>query len=271
VYGERVEPGEIPRSLQEDAIFREGIDALRRLTQKSVLFKIAFNYHRGEIDVSPLLKEAPWLKECKVAGMEWNSASDHAMPKTREEICFGIIPTDAQGLGQYISLVVADLKRRNVPTVPCDIDTPTTENPEDDVLRSRLRALLDQVKSVMDKENKGEKLSLEEYELSHLVWSAYQYVRQYLLLAHFGYMAARYEDQLQPGDTIGLAIGIGHVPGVPQKAEQLKIPLAEATIVKSFSNNAVKEFMFEGAVPNGRITRQDLRAIAEDRERGAEW
>jgi hypothetical protein len=270
VYGEKIEPGEIPRSLQEDEIFKKGTDALRRLIQDGVLVKLWVNGHRGVVDADRLKKEAPLLTDCKRVGLEWGSALGSTQPRHIDEIKFDAMTS--KGNGRYVQLVQEWVEGKGVPTVPSDINTHMTTSddtvvarPTQDILRSRLVQIWSYSTEVDQKLNEMRRhdIAAEEWEQHYLAWSVYQHMRQYLLPAHFGYMVACHEEDLQPGDTIGLVVGSGHTLGVPQKMQWMGIPLADVTVVSESEDNPINEFMNNKAMPYGNLTRQDIRHLAE--------
>jgi hypothetical protein len=264
VSGERVEHGEVPSSLWNDEVFCEGIATLARLNEKNIPLRIAFNYHRGEQDIDPLQHEAPWLEDCTVVGLEWNSEQGFAKPARRDEIRFEMIQNPTEGLGQYIDLSKRWLDGKGVVTVPSDIDTPTTINPEDDTLRMRLNELLRMAGSASEQVSLGRKdaVTPQDWERHHIAWGAYHFMRQYLMLSTIGYMAARFEDRLQPGDTIGLVLGSGHLIGVPQKAQQLGLSV-EISVVHPLEDNPLSNEMYKKAMPDGVISLDALGRLAE--------
>lgn len=270
VYGDRIQPREVPPSLLEDEIFCEGITALQRLIQKGVSIKIAFNYHRGDEDFERLQEDedAVWLKDCKVVGLEWGSAVENPMPRHAGDIEFDVLT--CKGNGQYARLTKDWLESEGVFAVPSDINTHMTMPDEtiaprfgQGVLRDRMIQVWLQNVKVYEKQAAGQQMTAEGWAEHYLAWSVYQHMRQYLLPAHFGYMVSKYENQLQSGDTIGLAIGSGHLVGVPQKMEWMSIPLAGHTVVRENNNDVVNEIMNNKAMPYGKVTQYDLRKLAE--------
>lgn len=276
LYGEIVQPDKLPRALTEDKIFRAGIPALQRVTQQGVELKIAYNLHGGEEDFELLLAEAPALQRCKLVGLEWGSNIGSEYPQSLDEIQFH--PMTSSGNGLYCSLTKNWLDEAGVKTVPSDINTHMVVGgvmqlrPHQGLFRDRLGWVLSHNKKVetTDKADRPQQLTIEDWIEHGLAWSNYQYFRQYLLLAHFGYMVAKYEEQLQPDDTIGLVIGSGHRVGIPQKAEQLGIT-AQPKEVQLPADNARRRVMFERAMPEGKVSIDDLREMASYHFQTNDW
>lgn len=278
LYGEIVQAGELPRALTEDKIFREGIPALQRMTQGGIELKIAFNLHGGEEDFELLWTLAPELEQCKVVGLEWGSDIGSEYPQSPDEIRFHAMTNS--GNGEYCRLTKDWLEKAGVQTVPSDINTHMVVGgsmqlrPHQGAFRDRLGQVLSHNKKIenIDKADRPGQLTVEDWIEHGLAWSNYQYFRQYLLLAHFGCMVARHEDQLQPGDTIGLVIGSGHRVGIPQKAEQLGIAIAEPLIeIQLPADTARRRVMFEQAVPEGKVSISDLREMATYHFQTNDW
>lgn len=263
VYGTRTQPGEVPPSLYEDEISQKGFATLQRLTQNGISIRIAFNYHRGEEDFSSLQNRATWLEECKVVGLEWGSDPEATQSQNTSAPKFDLLTSTGNGL--YVGLTKEWLENKGIPTVPSDINTHITAPDETTTLRlgqGELRARLAQIWAyTLEIGRKTEDSQLvEDWEQYHLAWSVYQYMRQYLLLAHFGYMVSHYEGELQPGDTIGLVIGSGHMVGVPEKARQLGIEVDDELI---YTKDTIEnEEKFNKAVPSGQIARDGLKRMA---------
>lgn len=268
VYGDRLQPEETPPSLLEDEIFCKGIAALQHLTQEGVSINIAFNYHRGEEDFERLQEDATWLECCKVVGLEWGSAVESPMPRHDRDIEFDVLTSKKNG--RYVRLTKDWLESADVSTVPSDINTHMTM-PDETIaprfgqgrLRDRLvQAWLPNLK-VYEKQAADQQVTAEDWAEHYLAWSIYQHMRQYLLLAHFGYMVSKYEDRLRPGDMIGLAIGSGHLVGVTQKMEWMGIPLASYIVVRKNNDDAINEIMNNKVMPYGKVTQPDLYKLAE--------
>lgn len=262
VCGTRVQPGEVPPSLYDDEISQRGFATLQRLTQRGVSIRIAFNYHRGEDDFNSLQNKATWLEDCKVVGLEWGSSPESATLQNTSAPEFDLLTSSGNGL--YVGLTKEWLEDRGVPTVPSDINThitapdgTTTPRLGQGELRARLAQIWAHTLEIGRKVEDTQ--SIEDWEQHHLAWSAYQYMRQYLLLAHFGYTVSHYENELQSGDTIGLVIGSSHLVGVPEKARQLGIEVDHHLVyTKDTIENREK---FDKAVPSGQIARDGLRRI----------
>lgn len=266
VCGTRVQPGEVPPSLYEDEISQRGFATLQRLTQRGVSIRIAFNYHRGEDDFNSLQNEAAWLEYCKVVGLEWGSSPESIESQNTSAPEFDLLTSTGNGL--YVGLTKEWLESKGVPTVPSDINTHITAPDGTTTLRlgqGELRARLAQIWAyTLELGQKTENSQhIEDWKQYHLAWSVYQYMRQYLLLAHFGYMVSHYENELQPCDTLGLVIGSGHLVGVPEKARQLGIEVDHHLI---YTKDTIEnEEMFEKAFPSGQIARGGLKRVAEAR------
>lgn len=203
------------------------------------------------------------------------SALENAYPQDASEIAFDAITS--RGNGEYVGMVKNWLESQGVIVVPSDINTHITAGeeilfrPGQGVLRSRLAQILSHAQKV-DQTNKQDRsgLPVEDWMQHDLAWSAYQHFRQYLLLAHFGYMVGRCEDQLQPGDAVGLVIGSGHSVGVPQKAKRLGVPLWRCN-VHSLASNPLHEVMFRKAMPEGRMSLHDLQELATYNKQSNTW
>jgi hypothetical protein len=273
VAGTRVSDGEVPRSLWEDEIFREGGSALGRLAQKGVVIDIVLNLHGGREDFERL-QEFRGLLDYKLVGMEWGSAVKSMYPRTKEEVAFDNF-TDG-GNGMYVTLAKEWLEGEGISTAPSDINTHATvggkiiprPGMDSDPLRSRLIELWSPAMDAGKKEDDGkpETATTEEWERYWLAWTAYQYSRQYLLLGHFGYMAALHEQELEPGDKIGLVIGSGHTVGVPRKANQVGVSV-NPHVLQSPTNKLVKREMFRKAMPDGRMSIDGLTRLVEQSKR----
>jgi hypothetical protein len=265
--GNRIEQGEIPRALLEDDIFFEGIGALRRVTAAGVVLNIIYNLHGGEDDYEKLKAQAQELEQYKVVGLEWGSALGSEHPRRVDEIQFDTMTTAGNGI--YCSRTKEWLAEAGVCVVPSDINTHFTVDNSigtrwgQDRLRTRLSQVLSHKDKLdnADKETRTWQYTAEDWAEYGLAWSNYQYFRQYLLLAHFGYMVGRHEDQLVSGDRIGLVIGSGHAHGVPQKAAQLGIPTRSLEVQVS-NDTPVRRIMFERAMPEGKISLDDLHDLA---------
>jgi len=276
LYGEILQPGELPRSIAEDEIFRVGIPALQRVTQRGIDLKIAYNLHSGSIDFGELQAAAPELEQCRVVGLEWGSAYGSEHPQHMGEIQFDAMTN--KGNGVYCQLAKQWLDAARVEVVPSDINTHLTVGesvqfrPSKDALRRRLCQMLSHASKVdrIDREDKPGRLTVEDWTEHGLAWSNYQYFRQYLLLGHFGFMVGKYEDQLQPGDTIGLIIGSGHRVGVPLKAERLSIA-TQPIDIQLPAENALRKVMFEQAMPEGQVSIGELRELASHQFRTNGW
>jgi len=276
LYGEIVQPGEPPRGLLEDEIFLEGIPALQQVTQQGVELKVAYNLHGGEEDFERLCDKASYLRQCKLVGLEWGSDIGSEYPQSPDEIRFHAMTNS--GNGGYCRLTKDWLERAGVQTIPSDINTHMVVGesmqlrPHQGAFRDRLGRMLSHNEKVekMDKVDRPWQLTVEDWTEHGLAWSNYQYFRQYLLLAHFGYMVAKYEDQLQPGDSIGLVIGSGHRLGIPQKAEQLGIAVQPIEIQLP-ADTARRRVMFERAMPEGEVSIGDLREMAIHHFQTNDW
>jgi len=276
LYGEILQPGELPRSITEDEIFRVGVSALQRVTQGGIDLKIAYNMHSGAIDFGELQATAPRLAQCRVVGLEWGSAYGSEYPQHAGEIQFDAMTN--KGNGAYCQLAKQWLDAAGVQVVPSDINTHMTAGesvqfrPSKDALRRRLCQMLSHASKVdrIDKEDRPGRLTVEDWTEHGLAWSNYQYFRQYLLLGHFGFMIENYEDQLQPGDTIGLVIGSGHRIGIPQKAEQLGIA-TQPIDIQLPAENALRKVMFERAMPKGKVSIGELRELASHQFQTNGW
>lgn len=267
LYGEIVQPGELPRSITEDEIFRAGISALQRVTRRGIDLKIAYNLHGGATDFGKLQATTLELEQCQVVGLEWGSVYGSEHPQQAGEIQFDAMTN--KGNGAYCRLAKQWLGTAGVQVVPSDINTHMTVGesvqfrPSKDALRRRLCQMLSHASKVdrLDKEDRPGRLTVEDWTEHGLAWSSYQYFRQYLLLGHFGFMIEKYEDQLQPGDVIGLVIGSGHRVGIPQKAEQLGIA-TQPIDVQLPTENALRKVMYEQAMPEGKVSIGELRELA---------
>jgi hypothetical protein len=265
--GGRIQQGEIPRALLEDDIFCEGIAALRRVTDMGVALNVVYNQHGGEEDYLKLKEEVRELEEYKIVGLEWGSALGSERPRQASEIQFDTMTN--VGNGVYCRQTKKWLEEADVHVVPSDINTHVTVGEligmrwGHDVLRTRLSQILSHADKFANPDTEAHQwhYTTEDWAAFGLAWSNYQYFRQYLLLAHFGYMVNRHEKQLAPGDQIGLVIGSGHVEGVPRKADQLGIPTQSYT-VQLPKDTPVRRIMFERAMPEGKISLNDLHNLA---------
>jgi hypothetical protein len=267
IDGGRIRPGEIPRALLEDDIFCEGIDALQRVTRSGVALKIIYNLHGGEADHLKLKDKARELEQYKVVGLEWGSAFGSERPHQSDEIQFDVMTNTGNGV--YCRLAKEWLEEAGVNVVPSDINTHLTVNGSISMrwgqndLRTRLSQVLshkDRLESA-DIETQPWQYATEDWTEFGLAWSNYQYFRQYLLLGHFGYMVGQHESQLVPGDHIGLVIGSGHTQGVPQKADQLGVSM-QSLEIQLPDDTPLRRIMFERAMPEGKISLNDLHDLA---------